>query len=110
MTFLPEYWNAKTEKDVEEIQKELRWVDYWHDETYNKSTSFGIDNPWMPNTQMNFGSRTFGIKNSLFQRTPEEIYYVVSYKFMSVDGEISNSIRYNILEQWKQYQTKIGLR
>lgn len=48
--------------------------------------------------------------NSEFKRTPVEAKVICDYKAIGVDGEFSNSIEIDLLDEWKECQTKLGLR
>jgi hypothetical protein len=48
--------------------------------------------------------------NSEFKRTPAEAKVICDYKAIGIDGEFSNSIEIDLLDEWKLCQTKLGLR
>ena len=76
--------------------------------------------PWHPNETKTFTFKTFeelvcswkhiSINPYMFERTPEEVSLIVKYKAINIDKEYKNILRYNILDQWKDFQTKLGLR
>lgn len=45
-----------------------------------------------------------------FERTPESLTLIIKYKAISIDKEYINIISYDILDSWKEYQTKLSLR
>lgn len=50
------------------------------------------------------------ISKSVFERTPTNFTLIIKYKGISVDGEYTQILSYDILDSWKEYQTKLGLR
>ena len=54
--------------------------------------------------------RTMDLRVSKFERTPVQCDFVFHYKAISVDGEYADEERFNILEQWRDFQGKVGLR
>lgn len=52
----------------------------------------------------------FNIDTKLFERTPKNLFLIIHYRAIGIDGEYENVENYNILEYWQQYQTEIGLR
>lgn len=68
------------------------------------------DNPWLPNTKRKF-IIYFGQPLSDFEETPKSIYLKFAYNFYSIDDEYnSRQFKYDILSEWKDFQTKLGLR
>lgn len=45
-----------------------------------------------------------------FKRTPDEIYFKVTYKFISVDGEYAGEMKFDLMDEWKNCQKELGLR
>lgn len=50
------------------------------------------------------------ISKKAFERTPTNFTILIKYKGISVDGEYTQIFSYDILDSWKEYQTKLGLR
>ena len=50
------------------------------------------------------------ISKKAFERTPTNFTLMIKYKGISVDGEYTQIFSYDILDSWKEYQTKLGLR
>ncbi len=75
-------------------------------------------NPWIPNTNKKFifylgersGQAFIGLDADLFTRTPEEAILLIKYHAVSVDGEFNNKVSYDIMDKWKAYQVRLGLR
>lgn len=54
--------------------------------------------------------RTLDLPTSKFERTPIQCDFIFNYKAISVDGEYTDELRYDILDDWKQFQKVLGLR
>ncbi len=68
------------------------------------------DKPWLPNTKRKF-IIYFGLPISDFEKTPSSAYLKIGYKFNSIDDEYSSKeFKYDILKEWKDFQTRQGIR
>jgi hypothetical protein len=79
----------------------------------------GVDNPLTQNKSIRVeftipgdgdNSVKYDLKKEYFQRTPERVVFVIKYKAISVDGEYEELVRFDIMDLWKDFQTRIGLR
>lgn len=83
----------------------------WRDDHFEnqKGEMISIKNPLIPNEEFDYEySNRFHWE--LFQRTPLNAYLVLNYNVVTVDGKFEDSIRYDIIDDWKSYQQKLGLR
>ncbi len=76
-----------------------------------KTDSISGTQPWLPGTSLRL-NYPYGSGGSVkeFERTPETLMLVIKYDASGVDGDYSNKIRFNLIDKWKEYQTKLGLR
>ncbi|ELY1993076.1 hypothetical protein SL054_002440 [Flavobacterium psychrophilum] len=71
---------------------------------------------WKPNETKDFDINVEGhynggnINNDLFERTPETLILAYKYKAIGIDNEFEKIVGNDILEYWKEYQTKLKLR
>lgn len=81
--------------------------------------SVNTKTPWKPNAIYKFMFRMpedipniykLGVYKSAFQRTPKEAAFVFKYKAIGIDGEYTDVMRYDVLDSWKRYQERLGLR
>lgn len=107
-----EYWprhNAESEESMLDNQY------------LNKFVSVKQKDIWNPNEIREYNIRSFDegggnslpgqfISKSVFERTPTNFTLIIKYKGISVDGEYTQIFSYDILDSWKEYQTKLGLR
>lgn len=51
-----------------------------------------------------------GFSNSIFERTPDPVRFIAAYKFIGLDGEYKDELQVDMIDIWKGYQTRSGLR
>lgn len=80
-----------------------------------------LDKKWNPKEEKQFRfviaechnrflDRDFGFSDKWFERTPIIAELIYKYKAIGIDGEFEDIIKIDILDDWKAYQTKLGLR
>jgi len=105
-----EYWPYKSKNSEESmLDKHL----------FNKFGSVNQDKIWNPKEIREYyliGDAlscdipgTF-ISKKAFERTPVNFTLIVKYKGISVNGEYTQILSYDILDSWKAYQKELGLR
>ncbi len=80
--------------------------------------AINLNNPWLPNQKKTFNFTIPEQNNGLvadlqktsFERTPQQAFLIISYNAISVDGEFNKTEKYDLIDQWKEFQTKLGLR
>jgi hypothetical protein len=75
---------------------------------------------WQPGETKSFNLRVFnyygggwaemGFGDSMFERTPERVEFIVACKFFGLDDEFEDLMEVTLLDLWKEYQIEIGLR
>lgn len=77
------------------------------------------DEVWKPNSEKEFEflvfkeelyTHKYSINNEYFKRTPNEVYFIYKYFATSVDEEYTKIMKYDLKDNWKEYQEKINLR
>lgn len=105
-----EYWPYKYEASEESMLNNY---------LINELVSIKKDEIWKPNeireyyltgTGMNCDVPGVFISKSTFERTPTNFTMLLKYKGISVDGEYTQILSYDVLDSWKKYQTELGLR
>jgi len=87
-------------------------------ERLRESEAISANSSWKPNQIRSFTFNAThwnylyqdGISAGLFQRTPKEAFFAIKYNAVSVDGEYTDIKKYDIMDSWKDYQKKLGLR
>lgn len=57
-----------------------------------------------------WGETLVGFDVSDFERTPVIAELIYKYKAIGIDGEYEDVVRIDILDKWKEFQTKLGFR
>ncbi len=61
---------------------------------------------YLPNVPYNYNF----FRKDYFERTPENIGITFNFIARGVDGEFEETRGFNLLEEWKEYQTELGYR
>lgn len=109
--YFPESMGVSNENNDE---KRFNGLNYYYFENNLKKSEI-----WKSKTERTFnlivfkeslGIHKYSIDNEYFKRTPISADFVYKYKAISVENEFENTMYYNIIDFWKSYQQKIGLR
>jgi hypothetical protein len=106
--FYPKVYAGGYEHNLEESYK-----DY---ELNDKREILEKDDIWKPNElrtincKIDAGWPGNGFFKSHFERTPTKLILHYTYNAVSVDGEYSDRLNLDVLDLWKKYQEKLGLR
>ena len=76
-----------------------------------------LKNPWLPKEEREFEifvPDAYGmvahLSPSNFQRTPENVILYLKYNWFSIDNEGVEEDSFNLINEWKDYQTILGYR